>query len=169
MSDRVLSKPPKSAASGGAVATVTPLCASDVFSVRTLLADVLPRLYPGGDAWLDRRLVDVLQGHAAALVARRDDTVCGVVILSPKAARGLKLSTVFVNEHARSGGLGTSLVDAAVRYADEQGYAEMWVTVAHHLADQLAALLRGSGFTDTAFVSNRYGLGRHEVVFTRLS
>jgi GNAT superfamily N-acetyltransferase len=140
-----------------------------VAGATSLLLEPLRRLYPGGERWLASRLDDVLAGHAAAFCAVLHGVVVGVTIVTPKRHSQMKLSTVFVADDAREMGVGSALVDAAVRYADAEAVSEMWVTVAHHVASQLSGVLTRSGFIETAFVRNRYGDGRHEVVYTRLA
>ena len=44
------------------------------------------------------------------------------------------------------------------------GVEEVYVTVAHHLAEEFAAVARTTGFYANCIERDRYGNGRHEVV-----
>lgn len=81
----------------------------------------------------------------------------------------MKLSTVYVHPNHRSQGVGSELVRAALSHADRTGIEEIWVTVAHHLAPELLPLLCRNGFIQTAIELDRYGPGRDEAIFTRLT
>jgi ribosomal protein S18 acetylase RimI-like enzyme len=146
-----------------------PFSDGDLAEVTRLLAPPLGRLYPRGERWLTARLQDVVSGQASAFVAGTAGTVSGAVILTPKGARRVKLSTVYVDPDARRHGVGASLMAAALRHAHQGGAEEMWVTVAHDVVHELAPLLRRAGFAQTALELDRYGPGRHEAVFTRVS
>ena len=68
-------------------------------AVRELLLE-LPTDYPGADAWLDRRLSDVLDGAAECWMALVGSQLAGVTILTPKRS-ALKLSTIYVDPRYR--------------------------------------------------------------------
>jgi GNAT superfamily N-acetyltransferase len=158
----------RSTSENGDVA-IAHLLDADLPAVTRLLDPTLSNLYPNGRLWLRRRLIDVLAGDAVALVAHGADAAVGAAILTPKPGHGMKLSTIYVSDCARSHGVGTHLLSSAVQLADDARVAELWVTVAHHIAPELSPLLEREGFTETAYESNRYGLGRHEIVYTRLA
>lgn len=145
-----------------------PLTATGVDEVSRLLERPVQLLYPNGRGWLASRLRDIVRGKALGIVAWQAESAIGVAILTPKSADRMKLSTVFVAEQARNWGVGSALVHEAVLRADAAGVTELWVTVAHHIAPQLTRLLHTAGFTETAFLCNRYGSGRHEIVYTRV-
>lgn len=134
----------------------------------TCLLRDLPSLYPGAEEWLQRRMDEVSHGLASGLVATTTDGIAGLTILTPKSPRTLKLSTILVARPYRSRGIGASLLTATLAAARDSGYSEVYVTVAHHLVAQLSPLLARNSFTMTAREPNRYGPGRHEVVFTAL-
>lgn len=155
-------------------ARAMPLTAGQLAATKCLLASPIGRLYPGGQAWLAARLCDVAQGRAAAYVcadqaADSATELCGAVILSPKGYGRMKLSTIYVRPDDRRRGIGTELMRAALLYTDRAGAHEMWITVAHHLAHEISPLLHHNGFSQTALVLDRYGPGRHEAIFTRLT
>lgn len=139
---------------------------SHVRAVKTLLRD-LPIDYPGGDAWLDSRLADVLDGRAECWVAAAGDQVAGTVILTPKSS-ALKLSTIFVAPLARGRGIGGRLMDETIAAACRHGCSEVYVTVAEHKVSLLEPLLTSRGFIRTAVEADRYGPGRTEVIYSRL-
>ncbi|MFC8190363.1 GNAT family N-acetyltransferase [Cellulomonas sp. NPDC057328] len=149
---------------------IQPLAAADLPAVRSLLVD-LPVAYPGAEAWLRRRLQDCLAGRARCMIAATADDVVGVTILTPKSL-ATKLSTIYVRPDFRRTHLGSRLLDQvlqdASRWAPRDAQGEIYVTIAHQTWGQLERLLSSRGFTRTAFESNRYGRGRHEIVATRL-
>src|SRR5689334_9991453 len=65
-------------------------------SVFDLLRD-LPRLYPHGYKWLDRRLSDVLAKKARCTLALLGNLPVGLTIETPKGAHATKLSTIVVD------------------------------------------------------------------------
>jgi L-amino acid N-acyltransferase YncA len=70
----------------------------------------LDRRYPGGFAWLDRRLDDIENGRAFADVAVTPQALAAVAIATPKGARRVKLSTFLVHPAFRNCGLGSRLL-----------------------------------------------------------
>lgn len=139
----------------------------DIAQVIHLLKD-LPQDYPRGDLWLKRRLREALADHAKCEVASVAGVVAGVVILTPKQS-SMKLSTIMVAERFRGLGIGSRLMDLALEITADEGFDETFVTVAEHTFPLLRPLLKSRGFTRLALERHRYGLGRHELVFTRLS
>lgn len=144
------------------------MAASEVEEVTALLS-VVPQLYPAGDAWLRRRLADILEGSAQCSVVKRGGRLVAAAILTPKGQEVVKLSTFFVAPEARNSGVGSRLLDALLADLDQANVKETYVTVAHHLAVPLMGLFVPRGFTPCAIEMDRYGEGRHEVVLTRLN
>lgn len=156
----------------------------DTKRVSVLLRD-LDCDYPGGAAWLEQRLQQVLVGQASCTLAWAGRSLAGVTILTPKP-KAMKLSTIFVAPRWRRFGIGSLLLDQALASLPEHATTnrldhdldaitpvqaqatEVYVTVAHHTWPILAPLLLSRGFTRTAFERDRYGRGRHEIVATRL-
>lgn len=128
----------------------------------------LPRDYPDADAWLRRRLNDALIGRAECWIAGWDGLAAGVAILTPKPG-ALKLSTIYVDPRFRNRGLGALLMDRVVGDVNSRKADEIYVTVAQHTVPLLRPLLDSRGFTLVATERHRYGWGRHEAVFSRLS
>jgi ribosomal protein S18 acetylase RimI-like enzyme len=154
--------------------TLRSLDARDLAAVGGLLTD-LEVDYPGGRLWLANRLLDVVDGRAICDLAAVGGFIVGATIGTPKP-HAMKLSTIFVAPEWRRKGVGAALLDrflaqAEARVADSgrELRVETYVTVAHHNWGQLAPLLSSRGFTETAVEFNRYGIGRHEIVATRLS
>jgi len=130
----------------------------------------LSRNYPGAAAWLDHRLQEVINGGSRApqcWIAGDDASPAGVLILTPKKL-ALKLSTLYVAEQFRGRGLGTQLMDRAIDSSRSLGFDEIYVTVAEHSVSLLRPLLYSKGFICSAIEQNRYGLGRHEAIFTKV-
>lgn len=145
-----------------------PFRASDRLAVTDLL-DICPRLYPGGDRWLQRRLTDVLHGRAQCTVvhAPHSSRLYAVAISTPKPSGCVKLSTFFVAEDCRQNGLGTFLLHQLMEVWNQQDLKDVYVTVAHHVEAPLARLIEPAGFLRVAMEKNRYGPGRHEAVWVR--
>ena len=141
--------------------------ASDRPEVVNLLA-ILPMLYPGGDRWLQRRLTDSLEGMAECTVVEdtRTRDLCAVAIVTPKL-RALKLSTFYVAENHRLRGVGKFLLSDLIDSWERRGQLEAYVTVAHHLDETFAKLVQPAGFLRLHEEKNRYGVGRHEVIWIR--
>lgn len=140
-----------------------PCTGADLPAVRALLDDPLGELYPGGRAWLDRRL-------AGARTAGRL-TVTGpsgmpdaVAIETWKPGGRVKLSTFFVRPGARHAGVGTALALSLVGRWRAEARDDVYVTVAADCAPALSAVLLPVGFTLLAVKRERYGPGRDEHV-----
>jgi GNAT superfamily N-acetyltransferase len=151
----------------GAEAVFSSLDSVDIRAVAGLLVE-LPLLYPGGALWLKERLNDSIRGDARCTIARLNDQVVGATIETPKPNSRMKLSTIYVAPSARGLGIGTRLFGLAKSRWKGGGTRESYVTVPHHRVEQLERLLLPAGFTPTAREANRYGAGRHEVVYTWL-
>ena len=130
------------------------------------LLDFLPVLYPGGSAWLSRRMSDVARGRATALVAEVSGEMVGVALGILKASGRFKVSTLFVSPTHRGLGLGAELLDSMVVRARVVGANEVYITGAHSVRENLSPLLASRGFVLTATEANRYGQGRHEDVYS---
>ena len=141
-----------------------PFLLVDLKSVQVLLQD-LPALYPGGDAWLLRRLTDALAGAARCTLAVSAQGLAGITIETPKSLDTVKLSTLYVHPDFRHLGLGTQLLKACRSGWVQAGITTAYVTVDARLTTSLAPLLRQVGFSYTALECNRYGPGRDEMVF----
>lgn len=137
----------------------------DITAVTELLAD-LPQLYPGGDTWLQRRLVDVLAGDARCTLVGFDKHLAGLSIETPKAADRIKLSTFMIASEYRGNGIGTWFAQRLWRrWLDEQ-ISQVHVTVDEHQHEPLAHVLAPVGFLTVARMADRYGPGRTECVMT---
>lgn len=140
---------------------------SDRSQVVRLLA-VLPTLYPGGSDWLQQRLDDSLLGRTGCVVVEdaQAQSLSAVAIMTPKVGGAVKLSTFYVAPDLRHRGIGRLLLNALLSYWRPQVQNEIYVTVAHHVEPALRRLIEPAGFNRIAFEENRYGPGRHEVVWS---
>lgn len=130
------------------------------------LLNFLPALYPGGGAWLDRRLVEVEAEKASCDLIVTGRTPVAVAIQTPKGARKLKLCTLYVAPRWRSARLGTALL-AHVRLGwILAGMREAHVTVDTLRAPALERILLPAGFRRRVCLPDRYGAARSELVFT---
>jgi GNAT superfamily N-acetyltransferase len=129
------------------------------------LLSFLPTLYPGGFAWLDGRLREVLDGKARCTLAVKRSEILGITIETPKSAHCVKLSTVFVRPEYRGGGVGRALLNACHDHWQRDSISRCYVTADYRVADHLGKLLRPFCFERTCLVQNRYGEGRDEVIF----
>jgi len=139
----------------------------DVPQVTSMLS-VLPTLYPNGDAWLSRRLADVLVGDARCTLLDVGHQLAGVAIESPKAAGRLKLSTFLIADEFRNAGMGGAFIrHLKDRWVAEE-LAEVYVTVADQNHDQVLRAFNPVGFLTLTCEKDRYGAGRREYVLTCL-
>jgi GNAT superfamily N-acetyltransferase len=129
------------------------------------LLKALPDLYPGGDEWLDARLEAVVAGVARCTVAFIGSRAVGTTIESPKSARRLKLSTIWVDPALRGRGVGTTLLSAAASRWHDEGRDEVYVTSDLDVAPAVLGLVAHFGFEPTAIEWSRYGPRRHEAIF----
>lgn len=129
------------------------------------LLSVLPRMYPRGFEWLDRRLRDVLDRRARCTLAISNSDLAGLTIETPKGPHIMKLSTIWVAPGCRHTGFGSSLLVTCCRRWHQSGIRFVYVTADSKIVWMLWPLLRGSGFRFLNTQVNRYGEGRDESVF----
>ena len=147
--------------------TVREMVADDRTELTGVLG-IIPALYPGGDWWLRRRLDEVLANRAGCTLIEANGELVGAALVKRKSPSVAKLSTFYISPSGRGNGLGSQLIDSVMVNLSLAGVEEVYVTVAHHLAEELQ-LLGPRGFTPTAFERDRYGNGRHEVVLSHVS
>jgi len=150
---------------GGAL---RPYEAADRGNVFNLLS-FLPTLYPRSFEWLERRLEEVLKGKGRCTLIKLSGRIAGITIEAPKTARTVKLSTIFVDAHFRGQHVGTALLANCCNRWRQELIKSCYVTADYRIARDLSHLLRQFSFKETALIRNRYGPGRHEVVFLRNS
>lgn len=142
--------------------TVRAATASDRTRVTGALG-CLPRLYPGGGAWLDRRFDDALLGRSRLAVAAGDGRLLGLTLDTPKGEHRRKLSTLFVHPQFRHKGVGTWLLFLTFEHWLREGVRDAWITVPEH-DRATTTFLEGHGFRPLPTLRDRYGPGRSEVV-----
>lgn len=125
----------------------------------------LPLLYPGSQAWLDRRLEDVILGRARCTLAYTTSGLVGLTIETPKGLRRVKLSTIYVDPKYRGLGIGTALLKNCVGHWKRSRIERAHVTVAAHREPTLAPLLQSSQFQLAGVQENRYGFDRDEAIY----
>lgn len=160
----LLEQSPCGARPSSAQFCLRPYSVRDQSAVFALLHD-LPMLYPGGGAWLERRLEDVLQRRARCTLAVTANGPIGIVIETPKERGRLKLSTIFVDFSFRGIGVASSLMTECRRIWMQKGVERVHVTADLKRVPTLLPLLRKNGFRLASVVYERYGPSRHEAVF----
>jgi GNAT superfamily N-acetyltransferase len=130
------------------------------------LLSFLPSLYPRGNEWLDHRLYQVLEGKARCTLALFDSRLIGVTIETPKTPSRLKLSTIYVAPRFRKLGVGATLLERCKENWLRKDLGHVHVTADLGRTGMLFPLLTRVGFNFTALEVDRYGAGRHEVVFS---
>jgi ribosomal protein S18 acetylase RimI-like enzyme len=138
---------------------------SDLPAVVRMLGPVLARFYPEGDAWLARRLGDVSHGRAGCIVATVGQEIVGAVIVTPKTATKVKISTLYVDPSARGNGIGERLLEQALAELSKESPKQIYITVPHVMTGSLEPTLKTNGFSWSTQVQNRYGPGRHEDIY----
>lgn len=128
------------------------------------LLPVVAARYPGGLAWLDRRLDDARDGAARCRLAWLDNRLVGATIETPKGRGRVKLSTVWVDPGARGRGVGRLLLEDAIRGWQRRGVVEAWLTVALAHCDGLLAAAEPRGFEIIGMAADRYWEGETELV-----
>lgn len=141
-----------------------PFLHNDFVQARVLLRE-LPAIYPGGDAWLNRRLSDAIAGTARCTVAASPYGLVGITIETPKGYDRLKLSTLYIHPDFRRSGLGKRMLNTCRLAWMLAGIQQVHVTVDARRTSALAPLLVNAGFKYTTTELHRYGAGRHETVF----
>jgi N-acetylglutamate synthase-like GNAT family acetyltransferase len=144
--------------------SLRPYRSTDLTSVFRLLR-ILPALYPGGDAWLDQRLADTVEGRARCTLAEVSGALAGVTIETPKGRHVAKLSTIWVDPSLRDAGVGTRLMQAASERWWRNDMYEVYVTAALTRAPVVYALIGKFGFEPVTIEWDRYGPFRHEAIF----
>lgn len=144
---------------------IRPFSRADKPSIIRLLS-ILPKLYPGGANWLDQRLDDVIYRKARCqLAVTKWGQPIGVTIETPKEAYRLKLSTIYVHPSFRGLGVGTALLSNCHANWLREELRRVYVTVDLNISDTLYTNIGKFGFRLKAFVPDRYGNGRNEVIF----
>lgn len=138
------------------------LTADDRRAAEVLLAG-LGELYPGAEAWLERRLSECVRGQAIALVAVAGSDLVGILILTPKGAR-LKISTIYVDPGWRRQGIGRELMRVGSQAWSGGRYEAVYLTVATSQEESVASLVAPYGLRRITIEADRYGPGRHESV-----
>jgi ribosomal protein S18 acetylase RimI-like enzyme len=126
----------------------------------------LPQLYPGGHAWLDRRLHEVLDNKARCTIALFSQVKAGVLIEAPKAKGTLKISTIWVEPRFRHYGAGAYLLEQARARWIREGLSYVYVTADLATAPLIQPLFQRTGFTAEAISYGRYGEQRDELVLS---
>ena len=126
---------------------------------------MIAQAYPAGADWLDRRLDDVESEVARCLVVASGIFVVGAAIETPKERQRLKLSTLWMASPWRGLGHGGALLDRLRRrwLADELERVNL--TAEATIASSMGKFLSRAGFRTACIDRDRYGEGRHEVVF----
>lgn len=132
-------------------------------AVEVLLAEPLGDLYPGGRAWLARRLAAVPEFGRVTVVGPVGSPVA-VAVETWKPAGRVKLSTFYVAPEARRQRAGRALAASLTSRWLAERRDSAYVTVASQHSVALESLLRPSGFTPWAVARARYGPGRDEHV-----
>jgi hypothetical protein len=140
--------------------------AHDRAELALVLAPDLEKLYPGGSSWLCGRLDDIEAGRARAMVVARPGALYGVAIETPKEPGRVKLSTLWVVAGQRRLGVGSSLLRRCRRGWLAAEVERVDVTCATVVGPALAPLLHASGFSLERVDRDRYGEGRHEMVYS---
>lgn len=123
----------------------------------------LSELYPGADAWLERRLAEARQDKARCTLGFIDRRMVGLAIETPKQQH-VKLSTLYVHPAYRRYGVGRRLVHSCWNRWLNDCVSSAYVTVRNGREQPLRALLEPFGFKVVACVPNRYGVGQDEYV-----
>lgn len=130
------------------------------------LLDFLPALYPDGAEWLERRLDDVERGDAWCSLLQDGGEIVGVALGVLKSNLQFKICTLYVRPESRHQGGGASLVWEMRRIALMCGAQGSYITAAHTVSEDLWRTLEPAGFCPQVTQLDRYGVGRHETVFS---
>jgi hypothetical protein len=141
-----------------------PYCLTDKHMVWDLLT-ILPQLYPNGDAWLDKRLAESLEGKANCTVAVWCNRIAGITIETRKGKGVVKLSTIWVSAMFRRMGIGRALLSHCCEKWAVTDTEYAYVTADFRVSPVLSPLLSKHGFRFLDLEADRYGEGRDEAVF----
>lgn len=141
-----------------------PLAREHLPAVLRSVGPVVDGLYPQGRRLFEARLGDVVEGRARCTVAVKRGSVVAVAVESPKGARRLKLSTLWVHPLYRRRGVGTALLGGVVADWLERDLERVHLTVCLNEYDGILGLLHNFGFHHLTVERNRYGDGRDEAV-----
>jgi GNAT superfamily N-acetyltransferase len=84
-------------------------------------------------------------GREAGFVAERDGSILGSVFLMPEDESTARLRVLYVEPAARGLGLGTRLVDLAIAFARQAGYAKILLWT-HEFQQAARQIYRNAGF-----------------------
>lgn len=130
------------------------------------LLSFLPRLYPSGLDWLERRLTQIEQRRSHCTLAVVHSRIAGILIDTPKGLRSSKISTFFVTRQDEGRGIGSCLFEASARRWHAVGVDNIHVTVASCRRQKIVPFLLTKGFTESAIIAERYGPNRDEIVYS---
>lgn len=125
----------------------------------------LPDLYPGGDRWLKKRLVDINEERARCLLAVTPTKLLGVAIQTPKQFGVVKLSTFYIERGHRAKGVGATMLTVLTAAWRSENVRKAYVTVASTKVAELEPLLRRFGFECVKVHNGRYGISRDEFIY----
>jgi GNAT superfamily N-acetyltransferase len=145
--------------------TIRPYAAADRLRVFSMLR-ILPVLYPGGFAWLEQRLSDVIDGKARCTLAVWGSQLLGIAIESLKGQYRIKLSTLWVEPCYRGIGVGSRLLLDCQRNWIRHDISEAYITMDVDRRHLLVPVLSRLGFREIAMCHSRYGLDRDELVMS---
>lgn len=128
------------------------------------LLPVVSHRYPGGRAWLTRRLDDALMGRARCTLATLGRYVAGATIETPKGYRRMKLSTLWVAPWARHQGVGGTLLRHAIAQWHVDNVEEAWLTVGLQHSQSVVAVTSHYGFLTIGIAIGRYREGESELI-----
>lgn len=125
----------------------------------------LPKLYPGGDTWLDRLL------HKEGLATSRitlysiSREIAGITVERQKEESRLKLSTFYVHEDWRGRGIARVMMDSCQARWTQERIRRVHVTAQYPRDDGLDHVFCSSGFVLHTVEPSRYRTGADEGVF----
>lgn len=131
----------------------------------TEFLSIVPRLYPGGFEWLQKRLDDVEVGKASCTIATQGATLGGVLIDSDKGLRRRKICTFLVDSKLANRGLGTALFSSCKARWLRAGIEKLHLTAAGDRRSHIEGFLLRRNFSIIAIERNRYGAMRDEIVY----
>jgi GNAT superfamily N-acetyltransferase len=132
--------------------------------VQTLLW-FLPKLYPNGQSWLDRRLSEVMTGAAYCSIAGAGNTLAGVLIETPKGPRCSKISTYYVHPRFRRLGIGSGLLQIHKERWRSSSVDAVHITVSGDCLYPLSTQLANEGFRRIERIPGKYREHNVESVF----